>query len=59
MNAFNYLKLIDGFETESIKSLLEAKGHHNWRFSKFAKDVLRNLESKDEYKTLITQLKSD
>lgn len=57
MNAFNYLKLIGGFEIESVKSLLQATKHHNWRFSKYAKDMLVYLETDDQYKILIEQLK--
>ena len=56
-NAFNYLKLIGGFESESIKSLLEASKHHNWRFSKFAKNTLTELEKEPNYKLLIKELK--
>nr|WP_321222542.1 M1 family metallopeptidase [uncultured Psychroserpens sp.] len=58
MKAFSYLKLIGGFETESVKSLLEATKHHNWRFSKYAKNVIEELEKEDMYKQLIEQLKN-
>lgn len=56
-NAFNYLKLIGGFEAKSIKSLMEATKHHNWRFSKFAKKVLAELEKEPNYKVIIETLK--
>lgn len=56
-NAFNYLKLIGGFETESIKSLLDASKHHNWRFSKYAKTILSELEQEPAYKAIIETLK--
>jgi len=59
MSAFNYLKLIGGFETESIKSLLSAAKHHNWRFSKFAKDVIIELEKDKTYKLVIEKLKNE
>ena len=58
MNAFNYLKLLGGFETESIRSLINATKHHNWRFSKYAKDLLIELEKETTYKTVIEQLKN-
>ncbi|TXE19718.1 M1 family metallopeptidase [Psychroserpens burtonensis] len=59
MNAFNYLKLIGGFESESIKSLILATTHHNWRFSKFAKDLLETLKTNNQYRELIKQLKNN
>ncbi|OUR97703.1 aminopeptidase [Flavobacteriales bacterium 33_180_T64] len=59
MNAFNYLKLLGGFEIESIKSLLEATKHHNWRFSKYAKNILIELEQQENYKVLIEELKNE
>ncbi|MFT4611572.1 MAG: aminopeptidase N [Glaciecola sp.] len=59
MSAFNYLKLIGGFETESIKSLLGASKHHNWRFSKFAKDLIIELEKDKTYKLVIEKLKNE
>ncbi|MEH6537282.1 MAG: M1 family metallopeptidase [Psychroserpens sp.] len=57
MNAFNYLKLLGGFETQSIESLLDATKHHNWRFSKYAKNLLLELEQEDSYKAIINTLK--
>ncbi|WP_047545693.1 M1 family metallopeptidase [Psychroserpens sp. Hel_I_66] len=59
MNAFNYLKLIGGFDEKAIKSLLQATKHHNWRFSKFAKELLSQLENEDAYKQLIDKLKNE
>nr|WP_321234092.1 M1 family metallopeptidase [uncultured Psychroserpens sp.] len=57
INAFNYLKLLDAFEIQSIKSLLDATTHPNWRFSKFAKDLLLELEQNDSYKVIINTLR--
>lgn len=59
MNAFIYLKLIGGFETESVRSLLDAVKHHNWRFSKFAKELITELEKEPTYKQLIENLKNE
>ncbi|WP_298759392.1 M1 family metallopeptidase [uncultured Psychroserpens sp.] len=59
LNAFNYLKLLGGFERKSITSLLEARKHHNWRFSKYAKNLLAELETNDSYKSLINTLKKN
>lgn len=47
MNAFNYLKLINGFDDISIKNLMQAKKHHNWRFQQFAKRLHEELEKKN------------
>lgn len=58
MNAFRYLKLIGAFEINSMRSLLQATKHHNWRFSKFAKDMLKELEQDVNYKLLIGKLKN-
>lgn len=58
MNAFGYIKLIGAFEITSMKSLIQATKHHNWRFSKFAKDMLSELEQDDNYKLLIGKLKN-
>ncbi|MDG5491242.1 M1 family metallopeptidase [Psychroserpens sp. SPM9] len=57
MNAFNYLKLLGGFEVKSIESLLEAQTHHNWRFSKYAKNLISELEQNATYKNIINKLK--
>jgi aminopeptidase N len=59
MNAFNYLKLIGEFESESVKSLLKATKHHNWRFSKFSKNLIIELEKESGYKQLIETLKNE
>ena len=59
LKAFEYLKLIDAFESQSIGSLLRATKHHNWRFSKFAKQSIIELEQESKYKQLIAQLKNE
>ncbi|MCK8479716.1 M1 family metallopeptidase [Psychroserpens algicola] len=57
MNAFAYLKLLDAFDEASIKSLLEAVSHHNWRFSKYAKELISELEQVESYKQIINKFK--
>lgn len=44
MNAFNYLKLINGFDEVSLGNLKQATQHHNWRFQQFAKRLLGEME---------------
>ncbi|WP_460218590.1 M1 family metallopeptidase [Psychroserpens sp. MEBiC05023] len=58
INAFNYLKLLDAFEEKSLESLLAATKHHNWRFSKYAKALVLELEQKEVYKRIIETLKN-
>lgn len=53
MNAFGYLKLINGFDDLSIKNILEATKHHNWRFQQFAKEMLEDLHKNENYSILI------
>ena len=57
MNAFQYLKLIGGFDQVSMRNLLEASRHHNWRMVQFAKSLLRELEAQESYKSMIEQLR--
>lgn len=56
MNAFNYLKLIQGFDKVSLATLMLATAHHNWRFQKFAKQLLVELESIEAYKLILDNL---
>ncbi|WP_299391928.1 M1 family metallopeptidase [uncultured Gelidibacter sp.] len=58
MNAFNYLKLINGFDVGSLENLFQATKHHNWRFQQFAKKMLEELESVEAYKSIIENIKS-
>lgn len=45
MNAFQYLELIKACDADCKANLEQAKGHHNWRMSKFAKDMLNRLNT--------------
>ncbi len=40
-NAFSYLTWISSCENECKENLEQASKHHNWRFSKFAKELLK------------------
>ena len=42
MQAFQYLELMKACDSICQDNLLQATKHHNWRFSKFAKDMLNN-----------------
>lgn len=56
MNAFNYLKLINGFDEFSIKNLIDASHHHNWRFQQFAKKLLEELSENENYQLIINRI---
>ena len=45
MNAFNYLKLINGCQEDCIKNINKAKKHHNWRMVNFAKAYIQALKN--------------
>ena len=44
-NAFQYLSQIQACNDVCKNNLKLATKHHNWRFSKFSKELLKNLES--------------
>jgi len=58
MNAFNYLKLINGFDEVSLGNLISATHHHNWRFEQFAKKLIEELEEDEKYKVIIERIKN-
>lgn len=53
MNAFNYLKLINGFDKVSLANLVQATSHHNWRFQQFAKRLMVELKGIDAYRQIL------
>lgn len=57
INAFKYLKLINGFDEVSIANLIQAETHHNWRFKQFARQLIEELEGMDAYKYIIDDLR--
>ncbi|MGV8814948.1 MAG: M1 family metallopeptidase [Gelidibacter sp.] len=58
MNAFNYLKLVKGFDAVSIENLMDATKHHNWRFQQFAKRMVEELEGDVSFKQIIDSLRN-
>ncbi|MBA6151476.1 M1 family metallopeptidase [Gelidibacter maritimus] len=58
MNAFNYLKLINGFDKISLTNLNQATLHHNWRFQQFAKRLLVELQDIEAYKQVLDEIKN-
>ena len=57
MNAFRYIRLLGAWDKSSIESLVNASSHHAWQFSKFAKDLLLELENIPSTKQLIDNIK--
>jgi len=47
MNAFSYLAWIQSCGEVCQDNLKQATTHHNWRFSKFAKELLKNIADKN------------
>ena len=43
-NAFQYLNLIKACNTDCKENLNQATKHHNWQFSNFSKDVLKEIK---------------
>lgn len=43
-NAFKYLNLINACNAACKENLEQATKHHNWQFSKFAKDILKETK---------------
>ncbi|TXE07873.1 M1 family metallopeptidase [Gelidibacter salicanalis] len=56
MNAFHYVKLINGFDERSLGNLIQATKHHNWRFKNFAIQLLEELRSVEAYAHIIDKL---
>lgn len=58
MNAFNYLKLINGFDELSLRNLIQSTTHHNWRFQQFAKNLISELEGDEKYQQIIKKIQN-
>ncbi|TYB77317.1 M1 family metallopeptidase [Bizionia saleffrena] len=58
-NALSYLQSLDGFNDTAIKNLILATTHHNWRFKKLAKSILKSLSENEKYKDIITNLEQE
>jgi aminopeptidase N len=52
-NAFSYLYEIQALNDESIKNLIQAMQHHNWRFASFAKELFAKLAETETWKKRI------
>ena len=55
-NAFQYLYQIQLFDRESLKNLIEACVHHNWRFRESSRDLLTVILKNTSWSTLVNAL---
>ncbi|MEM6516430.1 MAG: M1 family metallopeptidase [Bacteroidota bacterium] len=58
LNAFNYVKLLGAWDRSVIESLVQAKTHPVWQFSKFAKNLLAELKNTPELASLIDEVEN-
>ncbi len=58
MNAFKYLKLLNSFDEISIRNLIGATQHHNWRFQQFTKQLMGELKGVEHYKKIIDGMRN-
>lgn len=57
-NALELLLQINPNDEKVIELLFKATNHHKWQFTKFARDNVRSLLKKQEYRTLVEKLAS-
>lgn len=50
MGAFQYLNQALGLDTESLRNLVNATNHHSWQFKKFARNLVDELMTDEDYK---------
>ncbi len=58
-NAFQALASLDLFNRVALGNLIEASKHHNWRFKRFAKQLLDLLSENEKYKAIISNLQDN
>ncbi len=51
--AFTYLNSLGVFDEVSLSNLKEASKHHNWRFKKFAKNLIEELSDNETYQKIL------
>lgn len=54
--AFNYLNSLSIFNEKVLSNLIDASWHYNWRFKKYAKNMLETLSKNPDYETVILRL---
>ena len=56
-NAFQFLSQIQSFDRTSLKNLVEACTHHNWRFRENARNLLNQLVKEDRIKDIMDSVR--
>ncbi|MDT0557417.1 M1 family metallopeptidase [Ichthyenterobacterium sp. W332] len=51
--AFTYLNSLKAFNENALASLKDATTHHNWRFKKYAKELVEALSKHPDYKVIL------
>ncbi|RMA58632.1 M1 family metallopeptidase [Ulvibacter antarcticus] len=57
-NAFEYVAELELYDEDVLKNLMNATVHHNWRFKSYARNLLKEVIKKEEYRNLIENLSS-
>ena len=57
-NAFSYINSLQVFSERSLRNLIDATKHHNWRFKSFSKNLLESLAKDEKYNTIINTLET-
>ncbi|WP_224482721.1 M1 family metallopeptidase [Robertkochia aurantiaca] len=58
-NAYGYLKELSAFDKSSVRSLIRATRHPVWQFSRFSRDMLRDLMEQDEFRFFLQQFRDE
>lgn len=56
-NAFQFLTQIQSFDRTSLKNLVEACTHHNWRFRESSRNLLNQLIKEDRIKDIMESVR--
>jgi len=59
MQAFSFLESLEITTEDIVIHYLEARSHHNWRMSKFAKEYIERNKESEKYKSIMTNIKSN
>lgn len=54
-NALSFLVSLDAFDEQSLINLKTGTYHHNWRFKKFSRNLIKKLKEVDKYKELLEE----
>jgi aminopeptidase N len=58
LTAFNYLNSLGIYNEQVFINLVEASGHYNWQFNKYAKNLLEELSKNSDYQKTILRIQN-